>query len=89
MKERSYKRILYNQQNGNCYYCGVGFYGFSGMHSDGRTKANGYAKATIDHVKPRSKGGESRLDNYVLACVQCNSTKGDKEYPFQLTEEII
>jgi hypothetical protein len=37
--------------------------------------------ATIEHVNPRAKGGESYLTNLVLACPLCNSRKstGDAE----------
>jgi len=31
----------------------------------------------IDHVKPRSKGGETTLENLVTACSECNLGKGD------------
>jgi len=32
----------------------------------------------IDHVTPQSKGGQTTLDNVVLACFQCNSSKGSR-----------
>lgn len=32
---------------------------------------------TIDHVIPRSLGGNHSWDNVVIACVGCNSRKGD------------
>jgi len=31
---------------------------------------------TIDHVRPRSKGGETTAANCVTACRQCNHAKG-------------
>lgn len=34
--------------------------------------------STIDHVVPRSRGGAHRWDNVVLACLPCNSRKGDR-----------
>ncbi len=36
------------------------------------------AIATIDHVIPRSKGGDSTWENLVTACPECNKKKGDK-----------
>jgi 5-methylcytosine-specific restriction endonuclease McrA len=33
---------------------------------------------TIDHVIPRSKGGQHTWDNVVAACERCNSLKGDR-----------
>lgn len=33
--------------------------------------------STIDHVKPISKGGGNEIDNLVLCCKSCNSTKKD------------
>lgn len=31
---------------------------------------------TIDHVRPRSKGGPTNADNCVTACKACNQAKG-------------
>ena len=33
---------------------------------------------TVDHVVPRSKGGSHKLENLVLCCGSCNSSKGCK-----------
>lgn len=32
----------------------------------------------VDHVHPKSKGGEDTLDNLVAACKRCNYAKRDK-----------
>jgi len=32
---------------------------------------------TLDHIHPRSKGGEDSWENLVAACVKCNNKKGD------------
>lgn len=34
-------------------------------------------KTTIDHVRPRGRGGRGTLNNVVLACQTCNRAKGD------------
>lgn len=33
---------------------------------------------TIDHVMPRSRGGKDTWENMVVACMHCNTHKGDK-----------
>jgi 5-methylcytosine-specific restriction endonuclease McrA len=33
---------------------------------------------TIDHVQPKSRGGEDSWENLVACCLACNNTKGDK-----------
>jgi 5-methylcytosine-specific restriction endonuclease McrA len=33
---------------------------------------------TIDHVVPRAHGGETKWDNVITACRQCNGRKGDR-----------
>ncbi len=38
----------------------------------------GSEELTLDHVVPRSQGGESRWDNCVLACLDCNKQKADR-----------
>lgn len=35
-------------------------------------------KLTIDHVMPRSRGGQDTWTNMVVACMPCNTHKGDK-----------
>lgn len=38
---------------------------------------------TVDHVIPRSKGGQNTLENLVAACKRCNLSKGDRQAPSQ------
>jgi 5-methylcytosine-specific restriction endonuclease McrA len=40
-------------------------------------------KLTLDHVVPRSRGGDSVWENVVASCAPCNMRKGDK-----LPEEV-
>lgn len=35
---------------------------------------------TIDHIVPRSKGGQDCLSNYLTACHSCNASKRNKSY---------
>lgn len=57
---------LINRHNGVCHYC------FSKTNRN-----NGSPRqATKDHVVPRAFGGINNLDNYVLACSECNNRRG-------------
>lgn len=38
-------------------------------------------EATIDHIIPVSKGGTNNPGNYILACSECNSVKGNSIIP--------
>jgi hypothetical protein len=33
---------------------------------------------TLDHIKPKSKGGQNSWENLVTCCFKCNSKKGDR-----------
>lgn len=35
-------------------------------------------EATVDHVIPKSMGGENTETNYRMACAKCNRKKGSK-----------
>ena|ERR1035438_4247460 len=62
---RKYKKLM-------CFYCGSGPL---------KSQADSNRElATLDHVKPLSKGGK-RFDssNLVVACYTCNSRKKDKD----------
>ncbi len=36
------------------------------------------AELTMDHVIPRSRGGESTWENLVTSCIECNNKKGNR-----------
>ena len=42
------------------------------------TAAPSSGRLTLDHVVPRSRGGESIWENVVTACAPCNLRKGDR-----------
>ena len=69
LKGRTKFEYLWEYQEGLCFYCK------QPMDSkDSKTKR----RASLDHVKPKSKGGKSPR-NLVLACQLCNSKKGSKD----------
>lgn len=61
-KSLSRKNILLRDQN-TCMYCGNHF---------------SPSELTLDHVLPRSRGGDSTWDNLVACCKRCNHRKGNK-----------
>jgi len=44
---------------------------------------------TIDHVYPRSRGGETNFENCVCACVECNTKKKRNRTPKEAGLELI
>lgn len=67
-----YKAILCENGDENCHYCNVKLvFG---------KKQRSFNFATVDHVQPKSKGGENSLSNFVLACMGCNSLRGNMSY---------
>ncbi len=57
------RRSLYQRDDYTCQYCGARF------PAD---------RLSIDHVRPRSRGGKTSWDNCVLACVRCNTRKANR-----------
>ena len=58
----SRKNILLRDHN-TCQYCGRIF---------------PPQELTLDHIHPRSRGGDSSWDNLVTCCRACNNRKGDR-----------
>ena len=66
MAERSVvfsRKNIFKRDRYTCQFCGA---------------QPGPESLTIDHIKPRSKGGISSWDNCVLACLECNKRKSDR-----------
>lgn len=40
-----------------------------------------YEDATVDHVRPRCRGGDERPENLAIACARCNHSKGSQKLP--------
>lgn len=57
------RKIVFSRDNWTCQFC--------------NTKLSQH-DATIDHVVPKSKGGQTNWINCVTACKPCNRKKGDK-----------
>lgn len=61
---------IYKRERGKCFYC------------DMKLK---FKKATIDHIKPKSYGGELSKNNTVIACYTCNQKRGNMPADIFLT----
>ena len=87
------RRNIFKRDHYTCQYCGrQGRFLFGNAREAGKTQSTstrcpqenrprrqpGGEELTIDHVVPRSQGGDSRWDNCVLACLTCNSNKADR-----------
>ena len=57
------RRSVALRDNYTCQYCG---------------QAPGRGQLTLDHVLPRSRGGQTTWENVVAACRACNMRKGDR-----------
>jgi len=57
------RRNLFARDNHSCQYCGRTF----PTH-----------QLSIDHVVPRSRGGETSWENAVCSCLNCNTKKGGR-----------
>lgn len=57
------RRNLFNRDKHICQYCG---------------KHPGSDSLTVDHVMPKSRGGDSSWTNCVLACIDCNFRKANR-----------
>ncbi len=57
------KKNVFLRDKGKCQYC--------------LSKLT-LAMATIDHIVPKSRGGQNAWENVVLACGKCNQKKGPR-----------
>jgi hypothetical protein len=65
MREETYADRRIQSDPDNCFFCGR----YTGIHARNST--------TVDHLHPKSQGGNLSKKNKVYCCNECNSTKGD------------
>ena len=66
------RRTLYKRDGYKCQYCGYR------CPQNKRGDEDELAELSIDHIVPRSQGGETTWENCVIACVECNTIKANK-----------
>ena len=67
MRKRVSRKMVLARDKYTCQYCN--------RH---RTQLRKDERLTIEHVKPKAKGGQTTWDNIVTACNTCNWKKGEK-----------
>ena len=63
---RQWRQSIKDAWNNRCAYCG-------NPPIDDKS-------LTIDHVKPKSRGGQDQTTNCIPACKRCNADKGSNEW---------
>jgi len=63
--KRMWRRAIKEHFNCQCVYCGETYE----LH-----------ELTLDHVRPRTFGGQTFTNNLVPCCHQCNQAKGSKNW---------
>lgn len=58
------RQQIFEKSAGKCHYCEVVLEQDGGWH--------------VEHMQPRSRGGNDHIDNLVAACAPCNQTKRTK-----------
>jgi 5-methylcytosine-specific restriction endonuclease McrA len=67
-QKRAKKAQLISDYGSRCWWCG---------------HCLSEKKLTLDHLKPKSRGGSNSLENLRLACFPCNNSRGNSLYPPQ------
>ena len=67
------RRVMAREQEWRCHYCGGVMDKAPGSHDNP-------TGVTIDHVRPRCRGGDDSPENLVACCYRCNQDKGDQRW---------
>ena len=66
------RRVIYDRDEGECRRCATKVM-FGGITAH---PFQSVASGQIDHIFPRSRGGQNEAGNLRLLCLTCNSMKG-------------
>ena len=67
------RRNIFARDRNMCQYCG---------------KHHSTSELSLDHIQPRSQGGQSSWTNLVCCCVRCNARKGGRT-PVQASMHLV
>lgn len=73
--KRRYEDLL-SETNGHCFYCGIDLTN---------------VKKEIDHILPKSHGGNGSRENCAISCIRCNRLKWDfsiEEFRIRLERKL-
>ncbi|MCY4352220.1 MAG: HNH endonuclease signature motif containing protein, partial [Gemmatimonadetes bacterium] len=70
-RSKGIRAQLFAKQKGKCRGCNQEFY---------------YSALELDHIVPRSKGGQDGNSNLQLLCGRCNRVKGDRPMAYLLAK---
>ena len=71
--KRRFRQDIFNHFGCRCVYCG---------------KQGTYESLTLDHLKPKSRGGQTVASNLVPACPECNRSKGSQNWRQWIREHL-
>jgi len=85
IQNRKYQNSIFLRDNYVCHICGE-------YLKDNTVLQNTLENMpSVDHIIPRSKGGNDLPNNLKTACLKCNKSRGNKELPesyYTPTEEV-
>jgi HNH endonuclease len=77
-KRHSIVLVLVERDGANCIYCHKPCCYWSFLSANRQGVAWPDSCLTIEHIIPKSKGGNDNINNLALACYACNYAKGDR-----------
>ena len=66
------RKLAYAREGGRCFWCRQ-----MTRRRGPRSGMQAPNLATLDHIIPRSAGGELSMGNVVLSCYACNNARGN------------